>query len=81
MSRYDDPDSPDYQEFSAGGGGSTQHDREIEQMDREILKVKVLNTELASRLRETVALLKLREQTPTMALVLADAERALAKVR
>ena len=35
MSRYDDIDSPDYQEFSAGGDGrTTNEEREIERLTR-----------------------------------------------
>jgi len=45
--------------------------------ERQILKLTAQRDQLASRLRECVALLKLREMTPTLELVLKDAEAAL----
>lgn len=75
MNRYEDPDSPDYECFSAGGDGrKTADEREIERLE---LKYAMAVNALGSRLRECVALLKLREQTPTLVQVLNDAEEAL----
>lgn len=43
MSRYDDPDSPDYVEFSAGGDGrTTPEEREIARLEKEVNRLRAL---------------------------------------
>jgi hypothetical protein len=49
--------------------------------EKEIIRLTVQRDQLASRLRECVALLRGRDMTPTLEMVCKDAEDALRKAR
>ena len=56
MSRYDDPDSPDYREHNQGAYNDSPEEKEIERLDNEVRKLQNSKSKLMMVLRESVLL-------------------------